>query len=76
MNSCFFPLYEVERGKTRLTYNPEERNKKIAVADWLKMMGKTKHLSKPEYEETLKAFEEEVNRRWERLKAKHENPYL
>lgn len=76
VNSCFFPLYEVERGKTRLTYNPEERNKKIAVADWLKMMGKTKHLSKPEYEETLKAFEEEVNRRWERLKARHENPYL
>jgi len=76
VNSCFFPLYEVEHGKTKITYNPEEKGKRIPVSDWLKNMGKTKHLTRPEYAETLRAFEEEVERRWLRLKAKHDNPYL
>ncbi|UUZ94953.1 thiamine pyrophosphate-dependent enzyme [Paenibacillus sp. P25] len=76
VNSCFFPLYEVENGVTTITFNPEEKGKRIPVGDWLKNMGKTKHLSKPEYAEALQAFENEVERRWSRLKAKHENPYL
>jgi pyruvate ferredoxin oxidoreductase alpha subunit len=76
VNSCFFPLYEVENGVTTITYNPEEKGKRVPVTDWLKMMGKTKHLSKPEYAETLRQFEAEIERRWQRLKAKHENPYL
>jgi pyruvate ferredoxin oxidoreductase alpha subunit len=76
VNSCFFPLYEVEHGVTTITYNPEEKGKRIPVTDWLKRMGKTRHLTRPEYAEALKAFEEEVERRWQRLKAKHENPYL
>lgn len=76
VNSCFFPLYEVERGITNITYDPEEKNKRIDVKEWLTMMGKTKHLTKPEYEESLKQFSDEVERRWRRLKAKHESPYL
>ncbi|OEF97269.1 pyruvate synthase [Vulcanibacillus modesticaldus] len=76
VNSCFFPLYEVEKGITKITYNPEEKGKRVPVSDWLGMLGKTKHLLKPEYEATLKSFEEEVERRWARLKAKHENPIL
>ena len=76
VDSCFFPLYEVERGITTITYDPEEKNKRIPVSEWLKMMGKTRHLTKPEHADILRAFEEEVERRWRRLKAKHENPYL
>jgi len=76
VNSCFFPLYEVEHGVTNITYNPEEKGKRIPVSDWLKRMGKTRHLARPEYAEALKSFEDEVERRWQRLKAKHENPYL
>jgi len=76
VNSCFFPLYEVEHGKTTITYNPEEKNKRVPLSEWLKMMGKTRHMTKPEYEAAYKSFEEEVNRRWNRLKAMHENPYL
>ncbi|HZG87653.1 thiamine pyrophosphate-dependent enzyme [Paenibacillus sp.] len=76
VNSCFFPLYEIERGVTNITYNPEEKNKRVPLSDWLKQLGKTKHMTKPEYEEAYKAFEGEVDRRWSRLKAKHENPYL
>ncbi|WP_229106471.1 thiamine pyrophosphate-dependent enzyme [Paenibacillus sp. 1001270B_150601_E10] len=76
VDSCFFPLYEVEQGITSITYNPEEKNKRIPLSDWLKKMGKTRHLTKPENEASLKAFEEEVERRWNILKAKNENPYL
>jgi pyruvate ferredoxin oxidoreductase alpha subunit len=76
VDSCFFPLYEVEHGVTTITYDPEEKNKRIPVSEWLKMMGKTRHLNKPEHAEVLRAFEDEVERRWRRLKAKHENPYL
>ncbi|GIQ67713.1 pyruvate synthase [Xylanibacillus composti] len=76
VDSCFFPLYEIEQGVTTITYNPEEKGKRIPLSEWLKMMGKTKHLGKPEYEETLKAFQAEVDRRWTQLKAKHEHPAL
>ncbi|GAM12941.1 thiamine pyrophosphate-dependent enzyme [Mesobacillus selenatarsenatis] len=76
VNSNFFPLYEVEQGVTNITYNPEAKNKKIPLEDWLKYMGKTKHLLKEENKDMLVEFEEEVEKRWQRLKAKHENEYL
>ncbi|HYK72231.1 MAG TPA: thiamine pyrophosphate-dependent enzyme [Pseudoneobacillus sp.] len=76
VNSCFFPLYEVEQGVTSITYNPEEKNKRVTLSEWLKYMGKTKHLLKEENKELLDDFEAEVEKRWQRLKAKNENPYL
>jgi pyruvate ferredoxin oxidoreductase alpha subunit len=76
VNSCFFPLYEVEQGVTNITYNPEEKNKRVPLSDWLKYMGKTKHLLKDENKDLLNDFEAEVEKRWQRLKAKHENSYL
>lgn len=74
VESCFFPLYEIENGITNITYDPEAKDKRIPVTEWLKGMGKTKHLLKDEAQ--LKAFESEIQRRWSRLKAKHENPEL
>ncbi|MCH1627012.1 thiamine pyrophosphate-dependent enzyme [Ferdinandcohnia quinoae] len=76
VNSCFFPLYEVEHGITTITYNPEEKNKRIDVTRWLELMGKTKHLLKEESKDMLQEFRDEVERRWNMLKAKHESPYL
>ncbi len=76
VNSNFFPLYEIEQGETTITYDPEAKKKKIPVSDWLKYMGKTKHLLKEENKPMLEEFEAEVQRRWLKLKAKHENPLL
>jgi len=76
VNSNFFPLYEVEQGVTNITYDPEAKNKKIPLSDWLKYMGKTKHLLTEENKDMLIEFETEVEKRWQRLKAKHENEYL
>lgn len=76
VNCCYHPLYEIEEGITTITYDPEARNKKTPVIDWLKMMGRTKHLSKPEYSDIVEDIQQEIDRRWERLKACHESPVL
>jgi len=76
VNSCFFPLYEVEQGETTITYNPEDKKKRIPLSDWLAYMGKTKHLLKEENKPVLEDFGREIESRWQRLKAKHENPFL
>nr|WP_295970178.1 transketolase C-terminal domain-containing protein [uncultured Bacillus sp.] len=76
VNCNFFPLYEIEQGETTITYDPEAKGKKIPVSEWLKYMGKTKHMLKEENKEILTNFEAEIDRRWQILKAKHENPLL
>jgi pyruvate ferredoxin oxidoreductase alpha subunit len=76
VNSCFFPLYEIEQGVTTITYDPEAKKKRIPLSDWLRYMGKTKHLLKEENKHLLDEFGEEVEKRWQRLKAKHESPFL
>lgn len=72
----FFPLYEIERGITHLTYDPEAKGKKAPVEEWLKYMGKTKHLLKPAFAPVLEEFRHEVDRRFKRLKAMSEHPEL
>ena len=76
VDSCFFPLYEIERGVTRITYDPEPIGRRVPLINWLKMLGKTKHLCKPGNEAVLASVEAEVERRWQRLKAKDANPIL
>ncbi len=76
VNSCYHPLYEIEQGVTKINYNPEEKNKKIEIIDWFKMMGRTKHMAKADYADVVGQIQNEVDRRWDRLKAKNENPLL
>lgn len=76
VDSCYFPLFEIENGITTLNYNPEKREKKIPVLDWLTMMGRTKHLSEEVYKGIVEDIQAEVDRRWERLKARAEHPLL
>lgn len=76
VDSCYFPLFEMEQGITSLSYDPEKSKKKIPVSDWLAMMGRTKHLGKEEYRAVVESIQAEVDRRWERLKARAEHPLL
>lgn len=76
VDSCYFPLFEIEEGITSINYNPEKLNKKIPVLDWLTMMGRTKHLGKEQYRDVVEEIQTEVDRRWERLKARAEHPLL
>ena len=68
--------YEVERGITYLSYDPEARGKKIAVDEWLRMMGRTKHLCGDGYGEIRQMIQAEVDRRWKRIKIMSEHPEL
>jgi len=72
VNCCYFPLYEVEQGVTRLSYDPEKTGKKIPVSDWLSMMGRTKHLQKEEYKEVVQRLQQETDTRFYNLKKKSE----
>lgn len=76
IDSCFFPLYEVEHGHTTITYDPDALGRKRPARDWLKNMGKTRHMLKPENAADLEALEAEIDRRWRRLKAMHAHPEL
>ncbi len=70
VNSCMFPLYEVENGITTLNKNPEEKDEKIPVEEMLQTMGKAfAHLNSEDNPELLEKIQADVDRRWERLKA-------
>lgn len=64
VDSCYFPLYEVERGITRVTYKPKE---KLPVIDFLSAMGRTRHLAKEEYRDIVMKIQDSVDRKWEEL---------
>ncbi len=70
VNCCYFPLYEVEQGTTKLSYDPEKMGKKIPVIQWLAMMGRTKHLTGDEYKSVVEMLQKETDRRFCELKKK------
>jgi len=76
VNSCFFPLYEIQRGLTTLSYDPDERGARVPLHNWLQMMGRTRHLLQPDHAKDLALLEREVERRWVRIKEMSKNPNL
>ena len=68
VNCCYFPLFEIERGKTTLSFDPDAAGKKIPVTDWLAMMGRTRHLCREAYRPVAESLQQEIDRRYERLK--------
>jgi len=64
VDTCYWPLYEVEKGKWRLTYQPKE---KVPVEEWLKRQGRFRHLFRPENRHMIDELQAEVDRHWARL---------
>ncbi|MDI6703857.1 MAG: thiamine pyrophosphate-dependent enzyme [bacterium] len=64
VETCFWPIYEVEDGKWRLTYKPKEKK---PVSEWLKKQGRFKHLFKPGNESILEEIQDHIDQEWERL---------
>jgi pyruvate ferredoxin oxidoreductase beta subunit len=64
VDTCYWPLYEVEDGEWRLTYKPKE---KLPLAKWLERQGRFRHLFRPENRHMIDRLQAEVDRRWERL---------
>lgn len=64
VDCCFWPLFEVENGKWKLSYKPRT---KISVADWMKTQTRFRHLFAKGGEEMLEQIQAEVDARWEEL---------
>ena len=64
VETCYWPLFEVIKGKWILSYSPK---KKLPIEDFLRTQGRFKHLFKPENEHLLVQYQQEVDRRWEDL---------
>ena len=59
----YFPLYEVEKGKYKLSVNPHD----VPVDDFLKMQGRFNHLFRPENAYELAALKSQIEQRWAAL---------
>jgi pyruvate ferredoxin oxidoreductase beta subunit len=64
VDTCYWPLYEVEDGEWRLNYKPRH---KLPVEEWLKRQGRFRHLFRDENRHLIDDLQAEVDRRWERL---------
>lgn len=69
VDTCFWPMYEVENGEYHLTYMPK---KKRPIEDFLRLQGRFSHCFKPGNEWTIEAAQKFVDDRWEALLAKCE----
>lgn len=67
VETCYWPLFEVDHGKWTLSYEPK---KKLPIEDFLRSQGRFKHLFKPGNEDLIRQFQDEVDRRWEDLQFK------
>lgn len=64
VDSCFWPLYEVENGKYKLNYKPA---KKISVLEFIKSQGRYKHLLDAKNKDILDKLQKHVDSEWEKL---------
>lgn len=64
VDTCYWPLYEVENGKYKINYKPA---KKLPIEEFLKLQRRFKHLFKPGNEWMIEEFQKELDERWEML---------
>jgi pyruvate ferredoxin oxidoreductase beta subunit len=67
VESCVWPLYEVENGVWKLNYKPK---KKLPVEEYLKPQGRFRHLFKKGNEHLIEEIQKDVDRKWEDLLRK------
>jgi pyruvate ferredoxin oxidoreductase beta subunit len=67
VDTCMWPLYEVENGKYKLTYNPKVKK---PVTEWLKPQARFRHLFKPGNEAILEKIQADVDKHWNGLLVK------
>ena len=67
VDTCVWPLYEIEDGKWRLTYEPK---RKKPVEEFLAKQGRFKHMFEPGNEWMIENTQEYVDKEWEKLLKK------
>jgi pyruvate ferredoxin oxidoreductase beta subunit len=64
LDTCAWPLYEVENGKYKLNYKPKEKK---PILEWLKPQGRFRHLFKEENAWVLEEAQKQVDQDWQEL---------
>jgi pyruvate ferredoxin oxidoreductase beta subunit len=64
VDTCLWPLYEVEDGVYRITYKPKN---KLPIEEFLKPQGRFRHLFNDKNRHLIDDIQQEVDNRWERL---------
>ena len=64
VDTCVWPLYEVEEGEYHLTYKPKN---KLPVEEFMQLQGRFKHCFQPDNEWTIEEAQKYVDRKWEEL---------
>lgn len=67
VETCYWPLYEVENGKYKITHTPRQKK---PVSEWLKPQGRFKHLYKPENAHLLEEIQKTTDDEWEALQKR------
>jgi len=67
VETCFWPLYEIENGVYRITYKPRH---KLPVEEFLKRQRRFAHLFRPENRHLIEAIQAEIDAQWEDLLRK------
>lgn len=69
VDSCFWPLYEVENGEYKLNYKPSVKK---PVKEWLEKQSRFSHLLSNENKKLLSEFQKDVDSSWQELLQKSE----
>jgi pyruvate ferredoxin oxidoreductase beta subunit len=64
VETCYWPLYEVENGQYKLTYRPKE---KLPIEEFLKPQGRFRHLFSEQNEHIIEELQAHVDRKWKQL---------
>jgi pyruvate ferredoxin oxidoreductase beta subunit len=67
VDTCFWPLYEVDEGEHSITYEPRE---KLPVEEWLEPQKRFAALFKEENSEVIDEIQEDIDEDWENLQKK------
>ena len=64
VETCYWPLFEVEYGVWKLNYKPREKK---PVEEWLKTQGRFRHLFQPKFRYVIGELQARVDEEWELL---------
>jgi pyruvate ferredoxin oxidoreductase beta subunit len=67
VNTCYWPLFEVENGEWKITYRPRQ---KPPVEEWLKMQGRFRHLFQPKNRHLIDEIQRRVDEEWDLLRER------
>ena len=64
VETCYWPLYEVDQGVWKLNYRPKEKK---PVEEWLKTQGRFSHLFQPQFRHVVDEIQARVDEEWAAL---------